>query len=442
MQAIPAASADVIQCLEAILAGDFTVEPVGDDDISTTLRKVVEKLRSTTQADMGRVVSLSVQANETAIFSADLLGNFRKMDQQAQAIAAATEEMVATVKSIGVFGENILAQARGAEASVQSGAQSSSRAVATMEQIERSVTQAVDKVNVLEKFSGRISSISQDIKKIADQTNLLALNATIEAARAGEAGKGFAVVAGEVKHLSGQTRKATEEINGIVQQLQKEMEAVSQAMISSSEAVRTGHGAIEEVNGSMQDIQAQIESVRRNTAQISDTLAEQAHASQDVAKSLAAIAVGSSKGVQGIEHIIAAMDAVEKLISAQILHFAEMTVPNKVVKLAQSDHVLWKKRLANMIIGREGLKAGELADHHSCRLGKWYDQVEDTRYTRHGAFGQLVGPHKSVHEHGILAVRLFNEGKTEEALQEIGKVEEASKEVLRLLSEIDRLSQD
>jgi methyl-accepting chemotaxis protein len=55
-----------------------------------------------------------------------------------------------------------------------------------------------------------------------------------------------------------------------------------------------------------------------------------------------------------------------------------------VFKLARSDHVLWKRRLANMMVGREGLDPDELSDHHTCSLGKWYDQ--DPTYRDNPAF--------------------------------------------------------
>jgi len=429
--------AELVRCLTSLCEGDYTVLPQGDDELSEAVRNLAQKLSHNTQGEMSHVVSLSIQANETAIFSAQLLSNLKKVDHEAQAIAAAAEQMVSTVQSISSFGGNISQQAKDAEHAVVAGGQASSKAVQTMNHITESVRDTVKKVNILAEFSQRIGKISGDIKKIADQTNLLALNATIEAARAGEAGKGFAVVAGEVKNLASQTKVSTDEINAIITQLQSEVKTVLTSMQGSASAVEEGHAAINEVGRQMEEIHQRIDEVTRNTANISSTLTEQGQASQEMAKGITLIATSSSKSVEGIEKIVSAMDIVEKLISGQISKLAELNVPGKVIKLAQSDHVLWKKRLANMIVGREGLKAEELSNHHTCRLGKWYDKVEDPKYKNNPVFQKLIDPHKQVHEHGIQAVRYFNDGQLDKALNEIEKVEVASKEVLAMLAQLE-----
>ena len=428
---------DLIRCLSAILAGDYMALPIGADELSEVVRKVANKLGQAAQDEMSHVVNLSIQANETAIFSAQMFSNLKKVDKEAQTIAAAAEEMVSTVQSISNFGENISRQAQDAEIAVNAGTTASSRAVEKMNHITSAVHDTVEKVNILAEFSQRIGKISADIKKIADQTNLLALNATIEAARAGEAGKGFGVVANEVKSLATHTKNSTDEINEITRQLRSEVQTVLLSMQDSSKAVEEGQQAINEVGRQMEEIHQRIDEVTRNTANISSTLAEQGKASQEVAQGISMIAESSSLSVEGIEKIVSTMDVVEKLISAQIAKLAELNVPDKVIKLAQSDHVIWKKRLANMIAGREGLKPDELSNHHTCRLGKWYDNVTEAKYKTSPVFQQLVDPHKLVHEHGIQAVRYYNDGKLDAALGEISKVEAASKDVLAMLSELE-----
>jgi methyl-accepting chemotaxis protein len=428
---------DLLQCIEAAIQGDYTLEPQDDDAISMAVRKLIKKLRHDSSQEMSRVVELSIQVNESAIFSAQMLSNLRKVDSEAQAIAAAAEEMGATVKSIGDYGQNISSQASDALSTVNAGSQHTRQAVERMSEISSTVQNTVEQVTRLAAFSDKIGSISGDIKKVADQTNLLALNATIEAARAGEAGRGFAVVAGEVKSLANQTRKSTEEINDIISQLQSEMRATLSSMKLSEEAVSKGQESIAEVEHSMHSIQEKIDEVTQNTNQISSTLDEQSQASLEVAKGITMIAGSSTQSVEGIEKIVDAMNSVESLISAQIAKLATLEVPDKVIKLAQSDHVIWKKRLANMVIGREGLKAEELADHHSCRLGKWYDAVNDPAMNQNPIFKELAGPHERVHQYGIQAVEYFNNGKLDAALEEINKVEEESKSVLQLLSQLE-----
>jgi methyl-accepting chemotaxis protein len=90
-----------------------------------------------------------------------------------------------------------------------------------------------------------------------------------------------------------------------------------------------------------------------------------------------------------------------------------------------------------MVVGRERLSVEGLSNHHTCRLGKWYDAVQDPLYKNNPVFAGLIEPHQRVHSHGIEAVKHFNAGRLDAALQEIAAVEAASKEVLQMLAALE-----
>lgn len=110
-------------------------------------------------------------------------------------VSSSIEEMVASIKQNA---KNALHTEQIAHEAVQSAGRSG-------EAVERTV-------NAMQKIASNITIVEE----IAKETRLLSLNATIEAARAQEHGKGFSVVASEVRKLAEQSKKAAEEIVGLV----------------------------------------------------------------------------------------------------------------------------------------------------------------------------------------------------------------------------------
>lgn len=105
-------------------------------------------------------------------------------------------------------------------------------------------------MNTLKERTEAVKGIVDTIFSISSQTNLLALNASIESARAGEAGKGFAVVADQIRNLAEESRKETENIAKILEELSDGTNAASDAVTQSVEAAQVQNDMIQNASES------------------------------------------------------------------------------------------------------------------------------------------------------------------------------------------------
>lgn len=293
-----------------------------------------------------------------------------------------------------------------------------------------------ERTQTLTDAANQIGGILETIDAIAKQTNLLALNATIEAARAGEHGKGFAVVAGEVKALTNQTSGATEDIRTRIGVLTNEIEAFLTSVSTALNAVENGKVAVNVTRDSIQGISEDVQDVSTRMEDISQMLSEQTKAVQEIASGISNVAELSHNNRERTDKTIKSVGATESLIEEQFAKLEKIDIPDYVLHRAKSDHFIWKKKLAEMFVGLNNLNESKLADHHQCRLGKWYDQISDPVLTNNADFKALVEPHGRVHKFGKDAARAYNQGDAINADHLFDEMENASVEVIGLLDKL------
>lgn len=167
----------------------------------------------------------------------------------------------------------------------------------TASAVGAAVSRAVETDNeiaLLADAAQKIGDVVKLIQHIAGQTNLLALNATIEAARAGVAGKGFAVVAAEVKSLSVQTAKATDDIVAQVGAVQNS----------------TKH-----VISSIQNITRQIQEINLYSSEAAASVTVQENATKEISASVTGAATGAQSSLDVLDQV--ASDAAATSLSAK-----------------------------------------------------------------------------------------------------------------------------
>nr|WP_207196990.1 MULTISPECIES: methyl-accepting chemotaxis protein [unclassified Pseudomonas] len=286
---------------ESIAHGNLSepiAEPSGKDEASSLirtlatmqrdLRDMIDVVRRNAHGVSGMSEQLSHGCHQVADSS-------QQQSVAAGTMAAAASQMTASIEEITRHAERALGMANQAESLAKNGGQVIHQVVSDMDDIARSAQQSAQVIRTLDQESEAIFNIIQVIKSIADQTNLLALNAAIEAARAGEQGRGFAVVADEVRSLAARTSASTQEIAAMVARIQYSTREAVSSMEAGVAQVDKGMAVTADVERAIREILDATLSTTQLVNDITRTIGEQSHASNEIAHQVEMIA-GMSEG--------------------------------------------------------------------------------------------------------------------------------------------------
>ncbi len=319
----------VVGVAKQVANGDLSADIVPDrHDELGQLMQAMQDMTQSLRDLLGRlgngVAQLAAAAEELSAVTEQTSAGVAQQRMETEQVATAMNEMTATVLDVARNAESAAEYARNADEQTQEGQQTVQQAVARIEKLAVSIEDSAHAIESLKHDSGSIGTVLDVIKGIAEQTNLLALNAAIEAARAGESGRGFAVVADEVRALARRTQDSTEQIEGLISNLQSGAEkAVAMMGQSCAQAETTVHAA-KQANSALSAINAAVSEIQQMNQQIATAAEQQSSVAEEINRSVSSIRDVAEQSSAATEETSAASIDLARLgadLQAQVNRF-------------------------------------------------------------------------------------------------------------------------
>jgi methyl-accepting chemotaxis protein len=317
-------------------------------DLEEVFASMVKDLREMI-SDIQNVAGRMEETNRAlSSLSEKVMASSEEIDASATAIAKGSEQQTMIVQKTSLIINNSLDQMDAAgrqsartvskikDALVKTGS-GETKARETLKYLDSVLSQIAENTEPIYRLSNKVDKIRMVMHvmdEVAQKTELLSLNASIEATRAGEMGKGFALVANEIRSMAENSKRSSQEIGRIVDDIFEDNKAVIEVLRKSEQDVGKGRGIIKGMVGTFKEM-----------------LSGVAEISTDV-KAVEAVTLRQVKEIRGL---LTHFEALSRLAQENFVSTQKTSVGTKnqkegmqkIVELMQSLNTLSEKMMAS-----------------------------------------------------------------------------------------------
>jgi methyl-accepting chemotaxis protein len=112
---------------------------------------------------------------------------------------------------------------------------------------------------------------------------------------------------------------------------------------------------------------------------------------------------------------------------------AGMASSTSILIVAKNDHVVFKTKILDAVLGNIQMREDEAIDHTRCHLGVWLSKLPDGDRLLIPSLAKMDEPHHAVHKAGREALAAANRGDRTAALAAVDRMNAASRLVIDCL---------
>ncbi|MBW4691714.1 MAG: GAF domain-containing protein [Lyngbya sp. HA4199-MV5] len=311
---------DLLSQVEGAASGNLTVRAdvtVGEiGTVADFFNAIVESLRQIVVRVKQSATQVNTALGESETTIQKLVTEALQQSKDITQTLNSVDRMTTSIQAVAESAHQAAMVTNTASVTAEASQEAINITVQSIFALRETMSETAHKMKRLGESSQSISKVISLINQIALKTNMLALNASIEAARAGEGGLGFAVVAEEVGELATQSSAATQEIEQLVDDIQRETRQVLEAMEQSTVQMVEGTRLVEDAKQNLGQLRHLSQETDQLVQSISEATIAQTQISQIVTQLMQQLAQRSQQSAQTSQQVTNSLHATVDISQA------------------------------------------------------------------------------------------------------------------------------